>query len=89
MTFPLYNYLDKIEMGLEYLPIDLYFIQERISNDDSSRTNSDVLDYSNVDIVPNILTKIDYLGSFIAVPTHPLSQILNHEKFINIENISK
>lgn len=85
----LYDYLDKVQFALKYMPIDLYFLHERLSNEKTEDLDENKINVSNFEIIPNILKKYDYSGNNIAVPTGPLSQIFNHKKIIKIENSSK
>jgi hypothetical protein len=84
------KYIEKSKITVENLPVDLYFIQERINRKkDINKESISNLKLDEVVFTPNILKRYKYNGLYHNIPHCPISQVFNHEKFLDFENISK
>ena len=93
IKFAILHYQKQTNVPIKYLPIDLYFLQERIQKEVDGLNEGDKIskDKLNESVYPemNMLKKYDYCGTVIYTFINPMSQIINNEKFIKIEEISE
>jgi len=88
----LQDYLGMTDFDITNMPVDLYFLHERINNNEKHQ-EANVPKQTDPkplpEVLPNTLQKYSYNGFNAKLPQTAISQSLNYSKIINFENTSK